>query len=429
MTEWQPTHAHLRATAVGFGLLVTGVGFARPDLVVLATPLVVAALWATLARPGAEPVVDCPTTALTVYEGEEFTWTARVSNVTGLQRVVTFHQSPQWLDVQPESGRMVEASSAGTWTDTPLAMRATRWGRRTLPRPAVAAFSAWYAWRWGPVPLPETRLTVLPVTAPHDSRAPVPHPRGHVGMERSQRSGDGSEFAKVRPFQPGDRLRRIHWPVSARTGELHVAATYADEDARVVVLIDAIRDLGESRGIADSQSSMDITTRAAAAISEHFLRRGDRVELRVFGAWGVSRVPVASGPPQLRRILDTLSLIRPGTARGEKTSPIRMGFGEGTLVMMLSPLVDPAATDQVAVLLRAGNTVAVVDTLPHDATATTDDERSALAWRMRMLERRHEQHRLAALGVPVVPWSGPHTLDLVLRILNRRRAVPRRMAR
>ncbi|MGI9084369.1 MAG: DUF58 domain-containing protein [Aeromicrobium sp.] len=429
MTTWQPTHAHLRATAVGFGLLVPGVAFARPDLVVLATPLVVAAVWATLARPAAEPDIDCPVTALTVYEAEEFTWTAKVSSVPGLQRVVTFHQSPQWLDAEPENGRVVEASATGAWTETPIAMRATRWGRRTLPQSAVAAFGAWCAWRWGPVPLPETRLTVLPVTAPDDSRAPVPHPRGLVGMEQSLRLGDGSEFAKVRPFRPGDRLRRIHWPVSARTRELHVTATYADEDARVLVLVDAMRDLGESRGIEDAPSSMDIATRAASAISEHFLRRGDRVELRVFGAWGVSRVPVASGLPQLRRILDTLTLIRPGTARGERTWSTRMSFGEGTLVMMLSPLVDPAATDQVAELLRAGNTVAVIDTLPHDATVTTDDERSALAWRMRMLERRLEQHRLATLGVPVVRWRGPHSLDLALRTLIRQRAIPRRMVR
>jgi uncharacterized protein (DUF58 family) len=428
MTGWRPTHAQLRATSVGLGLLVTGVAFARPDIVVLATPLAIVAVWAILTRPVAEPRVDCPVTALTVYEGEEFTWLARVSHVPGLRRVSVLYQSQQWLDVEPEPGRMVEAGT-GSWTETPIALRANRWGRRTLPQPAVATYGAWNAWRFGPVVLPETRLTVLPVTPPHRSRAPVPHPRGLVGMERSLRSSDGSEFSKVRPFQPGDRLRRIHWPVSARTRELHVTATYADEDARVMVLVDALRDLGESRGIEESPSSMDITTRAAAAIAEQFLRRGDRVELRVFGAWGVSRVPVASGLMQLRRIIDTLSLIRPGTARGERSWAARMNLGEGTLVVVLSPLVDPAAADQVAVLLRAGNTVAVVDTLPQDATVTTDDERSVLAWRMRMLERRLELHRLETVGVPVIGWTGPQTLDLAMHQLTRRRAVPRRMVR
>ena len=174
---------------------------------------------------------------------------------------------------------------------------------------------------------------------------------------------------------------------------------------------------------------MDITTRAAAAIAEHFLRRGDRVELRVSGAWRVSRVPAASGRLQLRRILDTLSLIHPGTARGEKAWPGRLGSGPGTLALMLSPLIDAAATDEVAVLIRAGITVVVVDTLPDEATVTTDDERSAIAWRLRMLERRLELDRLTALGVPIARWSGPQSLDLVLRDLSRQRTFPRLVVR
>ena len=428
MIRWRPTSAHLRATMVGFGLLLTGVILGRPDLVVLATPLVIASAWATLARPTVEPHLDCPATALTVHEGEEFSWVARVSDVPGLQRVAVTHGSQRWLDVEPEDGLVVEAHRAG-WTEAAIALRMTRWGRRTLADPAVAAYGVWNAWRWGPVTVPGTRLAVLPVTPPFDFAVPAPHPRGLVGMERATRSGEGTEFATVRPFLPGDRLRRIHWPVSARTGQLHVTATYADEDARVSVMIDATSDLGESRGIEESRSSMDVTTRAAAAIAEHFLRRGDRVELRVSGAWRVSRVPAASGRLQLRRILDTLSLIRPGTARGGRAWPGRLGSGPGTLALMLSPLVDAAATDEVAVLIRAGITVVAVDTLPDEATVTTDDEPSAIAWRLRMLERRLELDRLAALGVPVVRWSGPQSLDRVLRDLSRQRSVPRLVVR
>ena len=428
MPVWRPTPAHVRATLVGFGLLLAGVILGRPDLVVLATPLVIVAVWSALSRPAVEPELDCPVSSLTVHEGEEFNWVARVSDVSGLQRVVVTHGPQRWLDAEPEDGLQVEAQQ-GAWTEAAIALRTTRWGRRTLTEPAVAAYGVWNAWRWGPVTVPGIRLTVLPVTPPFDFAVPAPHPRGLVGMERASRAGEGTEFAMVRPFLPGDRLRRIHWPVTARTGHLHVTATYADEDARVLVMVDATSDLGASGGIEESRSSMDITTRAAAAIAEHFLRRGDRVELRVSGAWRVSRVPASSGRLQLRRILDTLSLIHPGTARGEKAWPGRLGSGPGTLALMLSPLLDAAATDEVAVLIRAGITVVVVDTLPDEATVTTDDERSAIAWRVRMLERQLELDRLAALGVPIARWSGPQSLDLVLRDLSRQRTFPRLVAR
>ena len=272
-------------------------------------------------------------------------------------------------------------------------------------------------------------MTVLPVTAPLAATAPAPHPRGLVGMERAARPGEGMEFAKVRPFGPGDRLRRIHWPVSARTGRLHVTATYADEDAHVAVLIDAVNDVGESTGIDGEKSSMDLAVRAAAVLAEHFLRRGDRVGVRVFGDWGVSMIPASTGQFQLRRILDTLCLIEPGTARGEDALAARQGLGAGTLALMLSPLIDRAATQQVAILNRAGIEVVVIDTLPPGLEEETGTTPAALAWRIRMLQRRVEMTQLASLGIPVIPWAGAHSLDQVLRDLAHRRSTPRMAVR
>jgi uncharacterized protein (DUF58 family) len=427
VTDWRPTYGHLRATVAGFVLLAAGVALGRPDVVVLATPLVVVSAWAMALRPTTSPAATGPVGALSVHEGEEITWQA---GVTGLPRdgcAVGVHPGQRWLEVEPEDGRMVaEADGA---SEVRIAVSATRWGRRTLGQPAVAAYDRWLAWRWGPVLLPALDLTVLPVTPPFDSAAPAPHPRGLVGMERAARPGEGTEFAKVRPFELGDRLRRVHWPVSARTGRLHVTATYADEDTQVVVLVDAVNDVGRSTGLDGAHSSMDLAVRAAAVLAEHFLRRGDRVGLRVFGAWGASRVPSASGRLQLRRILDTLCVVEAGTARGEDALAARQGLVAGTLAIMLSPMMDPAAAQQVAILARAGIDVVVVDTLPARVAVDRDDPALALAWRLRMLERRVELERLAALGVPVVRWTGAHALDLVLRDLARRAAVPRMAAR
>lgn len=427
MTGWHPTYGHLRATVAGFLLLAAGVALGRPDVVVLATPLVAVSVWSMALRPTSEPSVTGTVGSLSVHEGEEITWQAAV---TGLPRdgcAVAVHPGQRWLEVEPEDGRLV--GSAGGAGELRIAVAATRWGRRTLGEPAVAAYDGWLAWRWGPVLLPGLDLTVLPVTSPFDSAAPAPHPRGLVGMERAARPGEGTEFAKVRPFELGDRLRRVHWPVSARTGRLHVTATYADEDTQVVVLVDAVNDVGQSSGPDGAHSSMDLAVRAAAVLAEHFLRRGDRVGLRVFGAWGASRVPSASGRLQLRRILDTLCVVEAGTARGEDALAARQGLVAGTLAIMLSPMMDPAATQQVAILARAGIDVVVVDTLPSRVAVDREDPALALAWRLRMLERRVELERLAALGIPVVHWTGAHALDLVLRDLSRRAAIPRMATR
>ena len=422
MEVWRPTAAYLRAVVVGTSLAVVGVALGRADVVVLGCPLALVALWATVTRPESAPEVSSGPDSLTAYEGEELTWEAVVTGAPAGAVVSSLHPGQRFLEVEPATGRLEQVEDGGAVVHVALAP--TRWGRRTLGSPAVTVHDRWLAWRWGPVSLPGMRLVVLPERAPVDANAPAPHPRGLVGMERAARVGEGTEFAKVRPFQPGDRLRRIHWPVSARTGRLHVTATYNDEDTHVALLIDALNDVGESGGVEGSASSMDITVRAAATIAEHFLRRGDRVGLRALGAWGISLLPARTGQAQLRRILEALCLIEPGSARGAALLAARQGLAPGTLVVMFSPLVEASATQQVAIIHRVGLDVVVVDTLPEGAVDTSDDP-AALAWRVRMLERRVELDRLAELGVPVVRWTGPHSLDRVLRDLGRRAALPR----
>ena len=44
---------------------------------------------------------------------------------------------------------------------------------------------------------------------------------------------------------------------------------------------------------------------------------------------------------------------------------------------------------------------------------------------MRLLDRAHLLERLAGVGCPVVPWTGPRTLELVVHRLARRTQLPR----
>ena len=96
----------------------------------------------------------------------------------------------------------------------------------------------------------------------------------------------------------------------------------------------------------------------------------------------------------------------------------------GSLVVALSPLLGGAGLAQIAQLVRHRHAVVVIDTLPAHAVEEAEPWR-ALAWRVRLLERSVEIDRLAALGVPVVPWRGRGTLDDVLRVLSRVAVAPR----
>jgi hypothetical protein len=76
-------------------------------------------------------------------------------------------------------------------------------------------------------------------------------------------------------------------------------------------------------------------------------------------------------------------------------------------------------------LAQRGLDLVVVDTMPLGLDAFTEGPRDRIAWRMRLLEREVLIDRVRRAGVPVARWSGPGTLDEVLRDLGRRARQPR----
>lgn len=439
--SWRPTTAHLRACASGVAFVVAGVTFGRPDLLVLGLPFAIIALWSVAVRPTRATVARSALAHRTLREGEATTWTATVTPVPGADLVTAALGRSRWWRLDPHSGVVcvaVPTRSSGVLDDVPddvpddvkvtVGVLSAKWGRRDFGPSLVAVTSAWGAFRTGPVDVASLSMVTLPVPEVFDNTAPVPISGGLVGLNRSLYRGEGTEFATIRPFAVGDRLRRIHWPVSLRTGTLHVAATFTDRDTQVLLVVDASNDVGRSEGIGGAASSLDLTVRAAGAIAEHFLRRGDRVELRTFGPPRSIRIKAAGGTAHLRRLLGGLALVEASGSGRSLSDPGRLGLSPGGLVIMLSPLLSRTALEQVVVLARRQLNVLVVDTLPTDVATSGRDANEALAWRIRLLERRRELRLLQAEGVPIVAWRGPGSIDQVLRDLGRRIGAPR-MAR
>jgi hypothetical protein len=58
-------------------------------------------------------------------------------------------------------------------------------------------------------------------------------------------SGPGQDLYRIRPYQPGDTSRSVHWKASAHTGELKVREFTREEDRRVEVVFDRSIPRGE----------------------------------------------------------------------------------------------------------------------------------------------------------------------------------------
>jgi uncharacterized protein (DUF58 family) len=217
-------------------------------------------------------------------------------------------------------------------------------------------------------------------------------------------------------------LRRVHWPASLRADRLHVATTYADHDRHVVLLVDAFEDAGVSGGIFGTATSLDVELRAAAAIAEHYVRAGDRVSMMTMGARRHRRVPPGVGRRHLRRLLEVLATIEPSEALGDD-GRVPRGLGSGALVMVVSPLLSAGALQRLVSISQLGLDVIAIDCLPHDIHEQAGDAQVGIVWRIAVLERERRLRQVSEAGIPVVPWSGPGSLDLVLRALYRRASV------
>ncbi|MDP2293524.1 MAG: DUF58 domain-containing protein [Actinomycetota bacterium] len=414
---WGPTAAHARATWCGFVLAGAAVLGHRPDLLVLAAPFVGAAVWAALLRPTTPLTVHQSMGHPTLSEGDATTWRFSVDDPgCHADDIAVRLRVPEWIVAQPADG----AAAAGLRDDgdrvLDIGVRATRWGRHRVGPARVVASSAWAGFQWvSESGLDARSLLTLPRTTHFDATAGSVHRPGLIGVNRSPRQSAGTEFASIRPFQPGDRLRRIHWSRSLRTGTLHVTSTWADHDRHVVLLVEGFDDIGRSEGIDGSTSSLDLTLRAAGSIAEHFLEVGDRVALVVLDNRGIHRLPAAGGSRHLRRLLETLSTTDP-TGRLNDTGRVPRGLHPGALVVMLSPLASPTALERAVTMAAHGRSVVVVDCLPRDITQQfPGDPLAGVAWRIRSLERALEIERAGESGVAVVQWRGPGSLDQVLR--------------
>ena len=164
--------------------------------------------------------------------------------------------------------------------------------------------------------------------------------------------------------------------------------------------------------------------RAAAALCEHYVRRGDRVGLQVVRAQTPAYIRASTGKLHLRRMLATLALTRAGGLLvDDRETPPRLRVNPGAIVFMCSPLISQSTMQRAISLAasrpdaRRGRHVA----LGHRAhpmrtiAATVDDAGLADPDARTSADAAPDRSR-----IPVVPWRGPGSLDQVLRDVARR---------
>jgi uncharacterized protein (DUF58 family) len=236
-----------------------------------------------------------------------------------------------------------------------------------------------------------------------------------VGNQVPRSRGEGIEFADLRPFEPGDRVRRVNWRATARRGTPWVTETHPDRNADVVVFLDTFL---EAR--LGGEGTLDQAVSAAASLVRHYLAERDRVGLVAFGGV-LNWLTASSGVAQLYRVLDSLldaEIFLSYAWRDIDVLPPRT-LPSKALVLALSPLLDERAVRALLDLRTRGFDLAVIEISPVPFAPPGGRNLEDLAWRLWLLRREALRSRYRRLGVPVVEWRAGDPLEVPLEEVRR----------
>jgi uncharacterized protein (DUF58 family) len=207
---------------------------------------------------------------------------------------------------------------------------------------------------------------------------------GGDGRRQLLRRPAGFDFHSVREYEQGESLRRVHWPTSARRGQLMVKELEdAPRDAVVVMLdCDPAGAVGEP-----PDSSFDAAVRAAGSVLIAYVARGRRATLVTTGTGPVVQTCTNTG--DFRALLDALAAVEPDAPHGlagslgREQAPAARG---GELVVVTATIGPGAVEALVGAAARRLVSVVWVD---------------AASYASRPVRAEPGLLRLAAAGIPV----------------------------
>jgi uncharacterized protein (DUF58 family) len=190
--------------------------------------------------------------------------------------------------------------------------------------------------------------------------------------------GPGSETGESRQYVPGDDVRRMDWPVTARTTVPHVRQTIADRELETWLVVDLSPSMDFGTGRTEKR---ELVLAAITAVVHLTVRGGNRIGAIVSNGREMYRVPALGGRNHARYLVRRIAA----------TKRVAAGGGPDLATMLESLRRPPRRRGMVAVIsdyLQSG---------PPDA---------APSWE-RPLRALSERHQL--LGIEVLD---PRELEL-----------------
>jgi len=163
--------------------------------------------------------------------------------------------------------------------------------------------------------------------------------------------GPGSEAGESRQYVPGDDVRRMDWPVTARTTVPHVRRTIADRELETWLVVDLSpsMDFGTAR-----TEKRELVLAAVTTVAHLTVRGGNRIGAVVSTGSQTYRIPAMPGRAHaqylLRRVATTPRAeavgAYPGTALAGLLESLRRPQRRRGLIAVVSDYLDSSGADR-----------------------------------------------------------------------------------
>ena len=404
-------------TAVGVLGLIVGVAAAEPAAVAIGAAFLLPTVYGLAAPRPALPTPRIEPSPDRILEGEDLEMRLELTAEAPIDWLELDLRLPAGLRRLEGPSRLVLGLEAGEVRTLGYRVDCPRWGLYPAGVVRLAGLHRLCMVRSSAAPEPTRLVRVYPRIERLRRLVKPLATRPASGSRPAASRGEGIEFAEIREFQAGERVRRINWRASARRGQLLVSDRHPERSSDVVLFLDS---LTEAAG--DQESTLDYAVRAVASLVAEYLRRRDRVGLLNFGG-DLEWVLPSTGARQQYRIVD--AVLSSETARlyrwrDPRLIPRRV-LPPQSLLVALTPLLDGRVNRALLNLRARGYDLALIEVDPQHFAEAARATYGEDAWRVWLLERELIRQRFLRAGVPVSHWSADAPLAAAVEELASKR--------
>lgn len=187
-----------------------------------------------------------------------------------------------------------------------------------------------------------------------------------TGAYHAAFKGQGLSFAEVRAYVPGDDVRFIHWPMTAKLGETYVKVFEETRELTVILMVDVS---ASGRFGSTDATKRSVMAEVAAILGFSALNNQDRVGLLLFSEDVEHYIPPKKGRTHMFRLLRDIFYFKPqkrGTNVRAALQYLQQIERRKAIVFLMSDFLDEGYESVFRIAAKRHDLVPIVVTDPRE---------------------------------------------------------------